>query len=79
MLNLRGKEELYLYSQEDAQDTAILEVARWSCRLTDLTLAHVIDNRQTALSGNREVFLGVQDISCITTSGRKEKVEADGI
>ena len=70
---------MYSYSQEDAQDTVILEVARWSCRLTDLTLAHVIDNRQTALSGNREVFLNVQDVSCIITSGSKQKVEADGI
>lgn len=67
-----------LHSQEDAQDTVILEVARWSCRLTDLTLAHVIDNRQTALSGNRAVSLSVQDVFCIFTSGSKQKVEADG-
>lgn len=47
---------MYLYGQEDAQDIVILEVARQSCRQTDLPLARVRDNRQTALSGNREVF-----------------------
>lgn len=54
-----------MYGDEDAQETLTLGVARWSCRLADLTLAHVIDNRQTAASGNGEVFLRVQDVSCI--------------
>lgn len=70
---------MYLCGQEDAQDIVILEVARQPCRRTDLPLARVIDNRQTALSGNREVSLSVQDLSCMITSGSKEKVESDGI
>lgn len=69
---------MHLHSQEDAQGTVILAVARCSCRLTDLTLAHVRDNRQTALSGNKEVSLSVQGGFCIITGGSKQKVEADG-
>lgn len=52
----------------------ILRVVRWFCRLTDLTLDHVIDNRQTALSENKEVSLRSKMVFCIIASGSKQKV-----
>lgn len=46
---------------------------------TDLTRADVIDSRQTALSGNRKVFLRVQDVFfCAITRGSEQKLAADG-
>lgn len=63
---------MLLQGQEDTQDTVILQVDSWACRLTDLTLAHIIDNsRQLCLETERFLVVSKMAFAQFLVEARK--------